>query len=89
MPSSAIDYARSRIILQHDPEMEPDIEGRTPLHWAVFRNLVEMTGLLLRSPRARACINQRAGPKFKERTALEMAVDKQHIELIKMLGEAL
>ncbi|KAI4138628.1 MAG: hypothetical protein LQ341_004582 [Variospora aurantia] len=77
------------IMLEHDPEMEPDIEGRTPLHWAVFRNLVKMTGLLLRSPRGRACINQRAGPKFKERTALEMAVDKQYIELIKMLSEAL
>ncbi|KAL8658442.1 MAG: hypothetical protein Q9202_007559 [Teloschistes flavicans] len=76
-------------LLEYEPEQEPDIEGRCPLHWAVFRDYVPMTKLLLEKERGRASINKRAGPKFKSMTALEMAVDKQHIEIIKMISEAL
>ncbi|KAL8721445.1 MAG: hypothetical protein Q9181_007702 [Wetmoreana brouardii] len=76
-------------LLEFDPEMEPDNEGRTPLHWAVYRNHIAVTKLLLEKKRDREFINKRAGPKFKNMTVLEMAVDKQHIEIIKMLSEAL
>ncbi|KAI4121107.1 MAG: hypothetical protein LQ338_006561 [Usnochroma carphineum] len=77
------------VLLEFDPEMGPDIDGRTPLHWAVWRNHVAMTRLLLEKRNDRTFINKRAGPKFKDMTALEMAVDKQHIEVIKLLSEAL
>ncbi|KAL9579486.1 MAG: hypothetical protein Q9203_006673 [Teloschistes exilis] len=76
-------------LLEYNPEQEPDIEGRCPLHWAVFRDYVPMTKLLLEKEIGRASINKRAGPKFKNMTALEMAVDMQHIEMIKMISEAL
>ncbi|KAL9581392.1 MAG: hypothetical protein Q9212_003923 [Teloschistes hypoglaucus] len=76
-------------LLEYNPEQEPDIEGRCPLHWAVFRDYVPMTKLLLGKENGRASINKRAGPKFKNMTALEMAVDMQHIEIIKMISEAL
>lgn len=77
------------MMLEYDSVTEPDIDGRTPLHWAGFRNLIEMTRPLLQYPRGCACTNQRTGPMFKERTALGMTVDKQTIELIKILSEAL
>ncbi|KAI4199316.1 MAG: hypothetical protein LQ350_004698 [Teloschistes chrysophthalmus] len=76
-------------LLEYNPEQEPDIEGRCPLHWAVFRDYVPMTKLLLEKENGRASINKRAGQRYKNMTALEMAVDMQHIEIIKMISEAL
>ncbi|KAL8691864.1 MAG: hypothetical protein Q9218_003008 [Villophora microphyllina] len=76
-------------LLEFDPDQESDIDGRCPLHWAVFRNLIPMTKMLLENEKGRKCIHKRAGPQFKNMTVLEMAVDKQHIEIIKMISEAL
>ena len=77
------------IVLEYDPDMGPDEEGRTPLHWAVQREHVEMIKLLLTKPAGRDCIQQKAGPKHENKTALQMAVDKNHKEIIKLLSEAL
>ena len=77
------------IMLEFDPEMEPDIDGLTPLHWAVHKNLPEMTKLLLQTPRGRACIHLRSAPKHKKRTPLEVAVDRQYVDVIKLISEAL
>ena len=77
------------VLLEYDPEMAPDIDGLTPLHWAVSKNHIAMTRLLLQKPRDQSFINKRAGPKFRNMTALEMAVDKQRIEIVQILSEAL
>ncbi|KAL8834565.1 MAG: hypothetical protein Q9170_003693 [Blastenia crenularia] len=77
------------IILEHDPEMNPDLYGLTPLHLAVHRNFPEMTRLLLQTPRGRACVHVRSKPKHQERTPLEVAVERQYVDIIKMISEAL
>ncbi|KAL8820994.1 MAG: hypothetical protein Q9223_000908 [Gallowayella weberi] len=77
------------ILLEYDPEMEADRDGRTPLHWAVSKNYPAMTKLLLEKNRDPGFVNKRAGPKFRKMTALEMAVDKQYVQIIKIISEAL
>ncbi|KAL9626490.1 MAG: hypothetical protein Q9204_007261, partial [Flavoplaca sp. TL-2023a] len=79
------------VILQYDPlDLEiADNDGRTALHWAVSRNLLAMTKLLLEKSRSTTFVNKRAGPKFKNMTALEMAVEKGYVEIIKIISEVL
>ncbi|KAL8888434.1 MAG: hypothetical protein Q9192_006176 [Flavoplaca navasiana] len=79
------------VILQYDPlELEiADNDGRTALHWAVSRNLPAMPKLLLEKSRSTTFVNKRAGPKFKNMTALEMAVEKGYVEIIKIISEVL
>ncbi|KAL8856321.1 MAG: hypothetical protein Q9178_007085 [Gyalolechia marmorata] len=79
------------VILQYDPiDLEVgDNDGRTALHWAVSRNLPAMTKLLLEKSRSATFVNKRAGPMFKNMTALEMAVDKRYVEIIKIISEVL
>ncbi|KAL8885965.1 MAG: hypothetical protein Q9215_006266 [Flavoplaca cf. flavocitrina] len=79
------------VILQYDPlDLEiADNDGRTALHSAVSRNLPAMTKLLLERSRSTTFVNKRAGPKFKNMTALEMAVEKGYVEIIKIISEVL
>ncbi|KAI4099498.1 MAG: hypothetical protein LQ339_005925 [Xanthoria mediterranea] len=78
------------VLLQFDLDLEQsDNEGRTALHWAVSRNLPAMTKLLLEKSRSATFVNKRAGMKFKNMTALEMAVEKQYVEIIKIISEVL
>ncbi|KAL8991781.1 MAG: hypothetical protein Q9169_007655 [Polycauliona sp. 2 TL-2023] len=83
--------AALEVILQFDPvELEiGDQDGRTALHWAVGRNLPAMTKLLLEKSHSAAFVNKRTGPKFKNMTALEMAVGKGFVEIIKIISEVL
>ena len=78
------------VLLQFDLDLEQsDNDGRTALHWAVSRNLPAMTKLLLEKSRSATFVNKRAGTKFKNMTALEMAVEKQYVEIIKIISEVL
>ncbi|KAL8919498.1 MAG: hypothetical protein Q9172_004952 [Xanthocarpia lactea] len=79
------------VILQYDPiDLEAgDNDGRTALHWAVSRNLPAMTKLLLEKSRSPTFVNKRAGLMFKNMTALEMAVDKDYVEIIRIISEVL
>ncbi|KAL8756169.1 MAG: hypothetical protein Q9199_003121 [Rusavskia elegans] len=78
------------VLLRFDLDLEQgDNDGRTALHWAVSRNLPAMTKLLLEKSRSATFVNKRAGPKFKNMTALEMAVDKGYVEIIKIISEVL
>ncbi|KAL8913102.1 MAG: hypothetical protein Q9171_001996 [Xanthocarpia ochracea] len=79
------------VILQYDPtDLEAgDNDGRTALHWAVSRNLLAKTKLLLEKSWSATFVNKRAGPMFKNMTALEMAVDKGYAEVIKIISEVL
>lgn len=78
------------VLLRFDLDLEQgDNDGRTALHWAVSRNLPSMTKLLLEKSRSATFVNKRAGPKFKNMTALEMAVDKGYVEIIKIISEVL
>ncbi|KAL9032897.1 MAG: hypothetical protein Q9180_006242, partial [Flavoplaca navasiana] len=79
------------VILQYEPlDLETtDNDGRTALHWAVLHNLPAMTKLLLEKSWSATFVNKRAGPKFKNMTALEMAVEKGYVEIIKIISEVL
>lgn len=79
------------VILQYEPlDLEiADNDGRTALHWAVPRHLPAMTKLLLAKSPSATFVNKRAGPMFKNMTALEMAVDKGYVEIIKIISEVL
>ena len=79
------------VIIQYGPlELETaDNDGRTALHWAVSRNIPATTKLLLEKSRSTTFVNKRAGPKFKNMTALEIAVEKGYVEIIKIISEVL
>ncbi|KAL8853005.1 MAG: hypothetical protein Q9221_002153 [Calogaya cf. arnoldii] len=78
------------VMLQWDFDLEiVDNDGRTALHWAVARNFSAMTKLLLEKSQSPTFINKRAGPKFKNMTALELAVEKGYVEIIKIISEVL
>ncbi|KAL8680049.1 MAG: hypothetical protein Q9186_003729 [Xanthomendoza sp. 1 TL-2023] len=77
------------VLLEYDPETGADLEGRTPLHWAVSKNYPALAKLLLEKNRDPGFVNKRVGPKFKDMTALEMAVEKQYMEIIKIISEVL
>ncbi|KAI4236556.1 MAG: hypothetical protein L6R40_006112 [Gallowayella cf. fulva] len=66
-----------------------DNDGRTALHWAVWRNFPAITRLLLEKSKDKAFVGRRAGEKFGNMTALEMAVEKGFVENIKIISEAL